>query len=146
MIRNDFQDFSWFSYFWKKLGMPIYEYESIDPKESCQFCKIRFEVIQTKLEKQLSKCPNCGYKVRKLISKCSFSVVKSDETYIEVEKKISEYEKKGMWSHAAELADKQTEKSKHMKLRYRALDNYEKAGQDVNLLDKQFRKSKLEST
>jgi ABC-2 type transport system ATP-binding protein len=41
---------------------------------------------------------------------------------LRVEKKISDYERSGMWSHAAELADKHSEKTKEKGLKMRALD------------------------
>lgn len=59
----------------------------------------------------------------------------SDE-HVRVEKKVKEYEQAGMWSHAAELADKHSEKSKDQGLKMRALDNYEKAGYDTDSLAK----------
>ena len=52
------------------------------------------------------------------------------------EKSIKEYEKEGMWSHAAELADKHSEKTKDQDLKIRALDNYKKAGYDAHTLEK----------
>jgi putative FmdB family regulatory protein len=45
--------------------MPIYEYE-------CQKCKKQHEVMQKITEKPLSKCPDCGGKLRKMISNSSF--------------------------------------------------------------------------
>jgi hypothetical protein len=45
-----------------------------------------------------------------------------------VERQIKAYEKEGMYSHAAELADKEAEKTKRDDLKTRALDNYKKAG------------------
>jgi hypothetical protein len=45
-----------------------------------------------------------------------------------VDESIKEYEKQGMYSHAAELADKEAEKTKRNDLKDRALDNYKKAG------------------
>lgn len=53
-----------------------------------------------------------------------------------VETRIREYEKKGMWSHAAELADKYSEKSKDSEMKMRAIDNYEKAGYGPETLEK----------
>ena len=41
-----------------------------------------------------------------------------------------------MWSHAAELADKHSEKTQDKGLKTRALENYKKAGYDTKLLDK----------
>jgi len=59
----------------------------------------------------------------------------SDE-HIRVDKTISEYEKAGMWSHAAELADTHSEKIGNHDLKIRALDNYKKAGYDLGTLEK----------
>ena len=41
-----------------------------------------------------------------------------------------------MWSHAAELADTHSEKTKDKGLKNRALDNYKKAGYDADSLAK----------
>ena len=41
-----------------------------------------------------------------------------------------------MWSHAAELADTHSERTRDAGLRTRALDNYEKAGYDTRSLSK----------
>ena len=49
---------------------------------------------------------------------------------------IKQYEQSGMWSHAAELADKHSEKIKDKGLKMRALDNYKKAGYDADSLAK----------
>ncbi|MDD5648400.1 MAG: hypothetical protein PHY03_05665 [Dehalococcoidia bacterium] len=40
---------------------------------------------------------------------------------VALDTKLRDYEKQGMWSHAAELADKSA-------LKERAMDNYKKAG------------------
>lgn len=45
--------------------MPIYEYE-------CQKCKKLHEVMQKITEKPLSKCPDCGGRMKKMISNSSF--------------------------------------------------------------------------
>lgn len=120
--------------------MPIYEYESIEPKKGCRKCGARFEVLQKVGEKPLRKCPECGGRVRKVISWCRSAVVETSETYTRVEREITEYEKQGMWSHAAELADKHAEKIKDKDLRMRAIDNYEKAGYDTKTLEKHAKK------
>jgi len=116
--------------------MPIYEYEPLNPKKSCPECINRFEIIQKIDEEPLSCCPNCGQKVRKIISWCRAAVIETSDEHHNVEKKITEYEKQGMWSHAAELADKHSEKIKDKGIKMRALDNYKKAGYDVNTLEK----------
>jgi len=116
--------------------MPIYEYQSTDPKNSCSNCRDRFEAIQGIDEKPISSCPACGGKVKKIISWCHSAIMETSEESIGVEKKIKDYEKEGMWSHAAELADTHSEKTKDTTLKMRALDNYKKAGYNTNTLDK----------
>ena len=116
--------------------MPIYEYQSINPDNPCAKCRDRFEVIQTIDEKPISSCPECGGKVKKIISWCHSAIMETSEESMGVEKKIKDYEKEGMWSHAAELADTHSEKTKDTRLKMRALDNYKKAGYDTNTLDK----------
>jgi hypothetical protein len=41
-----------------------------------------------------------------------------------------------MWSHAAELADKHSEKIRDTGMKLRAIDNYAKAGYDTKTLEK----------
>jgi hypothetical protein len=62
--------------------------------------------------------------------------METPEENVRVEKKIKEYEHSGRWSHAAELADKHSEKTKNKGLKMRALDNYKKAGYDTDSLAK----------
>jgi len=45
--------------------MPIYEYQ-------CQKCRKLHEVMQKMTEKPLTKCPDCGGKLKKMISNSSF--------------------------------------------------------------------------
>ena len=112
--------------------MPIYEYQSVVPEQGCQKCRIRFEVIQLIDEEPLVECPNCGSKVKRLISWCRANVVESSEEYSRMENQVREYEQQGMWSHAAELADSHAEKAQDSQLKTRALENYKKAGYDVD--------------
>ena len=112
--------------------MPIYEYQSTDPEQGCHKCRIRFEVIQRMDDEPLADCPHCGGKVRRLISWCRANVVESSEEYSRTENQVREYEQQGMWSHAAELADSHAEKSQDSQLKTRALENYKKAGYDVD--------------
>ena len=60
--------------------------------------------------------------------------METPEEQVKVKKKIKEYESSGMWSHAAELADKHSEKTKDKSLKLRALDNYKKAGYNTDSL------------
>jgi len=58
-----------------------------------------------------------------------------------IEKRIQAYEREGLWSHAAELADKHSEKVKDNAMKLRAIDNYAKAGYDTKTLDKHAKTS-----
>jgi putative FmdB family regulatory protein len=116
--------------------MPIYEYEPLDPRKTCEKCAGRFEIIQGIDEEPLSSCPDCGQRVRKVISWCRAAIVETPEEHIQVNKRISEYETEGMWSHAAELADTHSEKVGDHDMKMRALDDYKKAGYDVGTLEK----------
>lgn len=53
--------------------MPIYEY-------FCKTCKKNFEYLQKISDKPLSKCPDCGKKIKRLISQTSFTL-KGDGWY-----------------------------------------------------------------
>ncbi len=114
--------------------MPIYEYQSKDPNQSCEYCLDSFEVLQGIKDPPISRCPACGNGVKKIISWCRAAVVESAESDAMVERTVREYERAGMWSHAAELADKHAEKTKDQSLKTRALENYTKAGHRVDNL------------
>jgi putative FmdB family regulatory protein len=114
--------------------MPIYEYQTESPDKACTKCIRPFEVLQNANDRTLRACPACGGKVKKIMSLCHGAIVETSEEHHRVEKKIRDYEKAGMWSHAAELADKVSEKTKDRGLRTRALDDYKKAGYNDSLL------------
>ena len=116
--------------------MPIYEYLATNPRKSCRHCRKPFEVLQTMSDEPLRTCPECGRAVKRIISWCRSSVTETSEEHRQVESAIKDYEISGMWSHAAELADKHSEKIKDKRLRMRALDNYRKAGYDADTLSK----------
>jgi putative FmdB family regulatory protein len=116
--------------------MPIYEYESVNPEKGCQECIRGFEVIQCHGESQITECPRCGQAVRKIISWCRAAIVESSPGEALVEKKIAGYEREGMWSHAAELADTHSERTKDQGMKMRALDGYKKAGYDLAALER----------
>ncbi|MBL7212191.1 MAG: zinc ribbon domain-containing protein [Desulfobacteraceae bacterium] len=116
--------------------MPIYEYEPLNPGTGCDKCENRLEIIQGVAEPSLSVCPYCSQRVKKVISWCRAAIVETSEEHARVHKRIGEYEKEGMWSHAAELADKHSEKVKDKDMKTRALENYKKAGYSVNSLEK----------
>ncbi|MEW6532673.1 MAG: zinc ribbon domain-containing protein [Thermodesulfobacteriota bacterium] len=117
--------------------MPIYEYQAVDPARSCDECRRAFEAFQRLNDQPLAECPRCGNPVKKLISWCRAAVMDMSEEESRVTASIREYETQGMWSHAAELADKHSEKTKDQGLKTRALDNYKKAGYDVDSLIKE---------
>lgn len=116
--------------------MPIYEYLAKSAGKSCVHCRKPFEVLQTLSDEPLRRCPECGRAVKRIISWCRSNVMETSEDCRRVESKIKDYEASGMWSHAAELADKHSEKTKDKSLRMRALDNYSKAGYDKDTLSK----------
>jgi len=116
--------------------MPIYEYQAMDPEKGCRLCRTRFEHLQSLRDPALEGCPRCGGPVRKLISWCRAAVVEIPGDSAAVESRIRGYEKEGMWSHAAELADKHSEKTSDKALKTRALENYEKAGYDSGMLSR----------
>jgi putative FmdB family regulatory protein len=115
--------------------MPIYEYQALDPEQACRKCRRVFEVIQGVKEKPLKACPDCGARVKKQISRCRAAIAQDDPEYAQATRRIKEYESQGMYSHAAELADKQAARTKDKGLKTRALDNYSKAGYDSATLD-----------
>ncbi len=116
--------------------MPIYEYQASNPESACRKCSRPFEVLQGLREAPLEACPECGSPVRKIVSWCRGAVLETAEETVRTEGRIRQYEKEGMWSHAAELADKHAEKTKDRGMRTRALDNYEKAGYDAGTLSR----------
>ncbi len=71
-----------------------------------------------------------------MISWCRAAIMETSDEHLNVERKIKNYEQAGMWSHAAELADKHSEKVKDKGLKMRALDNYKRAGYDADSLAK----------
>ncbi len=112
--------------------MPIYEYQSIEPAQGCPRCRRTFEVIQRVKEHPLRRCPECGEAVRKLVSRCRAVVLEPSAEGQRTTQQIRNYEQSGMYSHAAELADTYSEKTKDTQLKTRALDNYRKAGYDFD--------------
>ncbi len=113
--------------------MPTYAYRAMDLKKSCNRCAKGFEIIQRIKESPLTQCPHCKNPVSRLLF--APMVVVKGSPITEADRKIKEYEKAGMWSHAAELADKEAEKTKREDLRVRALEDYKKAGYDFAKYD-----------
>ncbi len=109
--------------------MPIYEYESVS--KGCQKCSSPLEVIQRISDPPLTSCPNCGRAIRRKISRPRIILPGSAKGVTEVEKKVAEYERQGMFSHAAELADKESETADKAHLKERAVEDYRKAGYNI---------------
>jgi len=99
--------------------MPIYEYKSI--KAGCIFCKNGFDALQKMADSPLQTCPKCDAPVCRVFSRFAACSTEAPDEARSLDGKLRDYEKKGMWSHAAELADKSA-------LRERAMDDYRKAG------------------
>ena len=110
--------------------MPIYEYEAASPGRTCRKCALSFEMIQRLNDPPLDSCPECGKGIRRKISRCRVILPGSARGRDEVENQVAEYESKGMYSHAAELADKESEKPEKKHLKERAMEDYRKAGYD----------------
>jgi putative FmdB family regulatory protein len=110
--------------------MPIYEYETTSRGRPCRKCMATFEVIQRLSDAPLHACPECGQGIRRKISRACVILPGSARGSDEVEKKVAEYERQGMYSHAAELADKESEKPDNARLKERAMEDYKKAGYD----------------
>lgn len=110
--------------------MPIYEYESASGERTCRKCAGVFEIIQRINDSPLRSCPECGGEVRRRISRPRVILPGSARGRDEVENQVADYESKGMFSHAAELADKESEKPEKKHLKERAMEDYKKAGYD----------------
>ena len=113
--------------------MPTYKYRAIDLEKSCKDCRRGFEVIQRMTESALTLCPQCGNSISRVLF--APTVVIKGRPFTETDRKIKEYEKDGKWSHAAELADKEAEKTKREDLKTRALEDYKKAGYNFDKYD-----------
>jgi putative FmdB family regulatory protein len=110
--------------------LPIYEYEAAGPGRPCRKCAFSFEVIQRLNDSPLTSCPDCGKEIRRKISRPRVILPGSARGRDEVENQVADYERKGMYSHAAELADKESEKPEKARLKERAMEDYKKAGYD----------------
>ena len=111
--------------------MPIYEYEAMESKRTCERCRWPFEVMQGIRDDPVAVCPSCGGSVRRRISVVRVVIPGAAAGKDSVEREVADYERKGMWSHAAELADKVSEKPESAHLKERAMENYKRAGYDV---------------
>jgi putative FmdB family regulatory protein len=108
--------------------MPIYEYEAAAPGRKCRKCSSVFEVLQRISDLPLTNCPECQKEIRRRISRPRIILPGSARGSDDVEKKVADYERQGMYSHAAELADKESEKPERAPLKERAMEDNKNAG------------------
>ena len=113
--------------------MPTYAYRAVDSEKSCEHCRSGFEIVQRMSEPALTLCPHCKNGIHRVLF--APAVVIKGSSITEADKKIKDYEKEGKWSHAAELADKEAEKTKREDLKVRALEDYKKAGYNFDKYD-----------
>ncbi|TSA54896.1 MAG: zinc ribbon domain-containing protein [Dehalococcoidia bacterium] len=99
--------------------MPIYEYRAV--QSGCGHCSTGFDALQKMADRPLQACPKCGAPVCRVFSRFAACSTKTTDEARLLDGKLRDYEEKGMWSHAAELADKSA-------LEERAMDDYRKAG------------------
>jgi putative FmdB family regulatory protein len=113
--------------------MPTYAYRAVDSDKSCDYCRQSFEVIQRMTDSALTLCPQCKNPISRVLF--APAVVIKGRPLTETDRKIRDYEKNGKWSHAAELADKEAEKTNRKDLKTRALEDYKKAGYNFDKYD-----------
>jgi putative FmdB family regulatory protein len=99
--------------------MPIYEYRPT--QQGCGHCATGFDALQKMADPHLKACPECGAPVCRVFSSFAACSTEANDEAGLLDNKLRHYEEKGMWSHAAELADKSD-------LKERAMDDYRKAG------------------
>ena len=99
--------------------MPIYEYKSVSA--GCSYCSGGFDTLQKMADPPLKVCPKCSAPVRRVYSRFAACSTETPDEDKALDARLHDYEQQGMWSHAAELADKSA-------LKERAMDNYRKAG------------------
>jgi putative FmdB family regulatory protein len=61
--------------------MPIYVYEAKDPSRSCDGCRGGFETRQSLDEEKLTRCPECGAPVFRVIQAPGLTHSKTDLHY-----------------------------------------------------------------
>ena len=61
--------------------MPIYVYEAKHPDEGCEKCRNGFEIRQSLKDEKLTKCPDCGKAVYRVIQSPGLTHSKTDLHY-----------------------------------------------------------------
>lgn len=62
--------------------MPTYEYQAVDLDGACERCRQPFEVRQSMRDEPLTRCPQCGRQVTRLISRCGISTAPSTRSLL----------------------------------------------------------------
>lgn len=65
-----------------KFAMPTYEYQAVDARQACDYCRQRFEFAQSMRDPPLATCPRCGGAVQRLISACGISTHGSERSML----------------------------------------------------------------
>lgn len=48
--------------------MPTYEYQAVNPKKCCDYCRNGFDILQKIVDARLSACPKCGAPIQRVLS------------------------------------------------------------------------------
>ena len=61
--------------------MPLYVYEAKEPKKGCARCAKGFEIMQSLKDDKLTKCPDCGAEIFRVIQAPGLGHSKTDLHY-----------------------------------------------------------------
>ena len=61
--------------------MPLYIYETSDPKKGCAKCRAGFEITQSLKDEKLTACPDCGAPIYRVIQAPGLTHSKTDLHY-----------------------------------------------------------------
>ena len=61
--------------------MPLYVYEAKEPKKGCARCAKGFEITQSLKDDKLTKCPDCGTEIFRVIQAPGLGHSKTDLHY-----------------------------------------------------------------
>ena len=61
--------------------MPLYVYEAKDPAKGCGRCRGGFEISQSLKDERLSRCPDCGAEVFRVVCAPGLTHSKTDLHY-----------------------------------------------------------------
>ena len=61
--------------------MPLYVYETSNPKKGCAKCRAGFEIAQSLKDEKLTACPDCGAPIYRVIQAPGLTHSKTDLHY-----------------------------------------------------------------